>query len=179
MTAKPFARLAAVLAVPLALAACSGGNPFVKKEPPPCPPIYILGDAGQITKFREGKGRDLTDVEVEAEITGYSGECSYDEKGAIVDIQVSLVAKRGPADTDRKAQLSYFVAIPAFYPKAEAKAVFPVEITFPEGTNSVRFTDETVTMRVPVKDKEVINKYEIYLGFQTSAEELEMNRRAR
>lgn len=169
-------RIVAASLVPLILASC---GLIDKKEPPPCPPIYILSDAGTITKYREGRGRDLTDVVAEAEILGFQGGCTYDDKGAMVDIQVSLGVKRGPADTSRTAELSYFVAIPLYFPSPDAKAVFPVSVTFPEGANYARFTDETVTMRIPVKDGDVIQRYEVYLGFQTTQEELERNRQGR
>lgn len=160
--------------LPLALASCSviGG----KKEQPPCPPVYILGDAGKLTKFRPGPGRDLTDVLYEAEIVGFTGGCQYDDKGAVVDLQVSFAVKRGPADVTRKADFSYFVAIPHFYPSPDAKAEFATSVAFPEGNNYVRYTDEEVVMRVPVRDKDVISKYEIYLGFQETPEELDRNR---
>ncbi|MCA1909121.1 MAG: hypothetical protein LDL39_12245 [Magnetospirillum sp.] len=167
--------VAALMALPF-LASCSV---LEKKEPPPCPPIYLLGDTASLTKYKPGKGRDLTDIEFQAEIQGYTGQCSYDEKGAIVEVQVIFNLTRGAADDDRKAKFDYFIAIPLYYPSPEAKAVFPVEVTFSEGSNYARHTDETVTMRVPVKDKDVIQKYEIYLGFQTSADELESNRKAK
>ena len=166
----------AVVLLPLILASCSL---FQKKEAPPCPPVYILSDASKLTKFRDGPGRDITDVEYEAEITGFTGGCKYDAKGAIVDLQVTFNVKRGPADTDRKANFSYFVAIPFFYPSPDAKAEFETEVAFPEGTNYVKFTDEEVVMRVPVKDKELIDKYEIYLGLQQTREELDRNRTGR
>jgi len=167
--------LAAAL-LPLALASCSV---FSKKETPPCPPVYILSDASKLTKFRPGPGRDLTDVEFEAEIVGFSGGCKYDEKGAIVDLQVTFDVKRGPADTNRKADFTYFVAIPYFYPSPGAKAEFPTQVSFPEATNYVKFTDEEVVMRVPVKDKDLVDKYEIYLGFQETQEELNRNRQGK
>lgn len=178
MTARPrfTPLLAAVVVAPLLSSGCSLID---KKAPPPCPPIYILADAGTITRYRPGPGRDLTDVEAEAEITGYQGGCSYDDKGAEVAIQVRIDAKRGPANVGRKTQLSYFIAIPHFYPAPEAKAVFPVTIEFPEPLTSVRFTDEEVVLRIPVRDRDLIDKYEIYLGFQTTPEELEMNRKGK
>lgn len=166
-------RPVAAALLPLVLASCSV---FGKKETPPCPPVYILSDASKLTKFRAGTGRDLTDVEYEAEITGFTGGCKYDEKGATVDLQVTFTVKRGPADTDRKAEFSYFVAVPYYYPQPSAKAEFATTVTFPEGTNYVKYTDEEVVMQVPVKDKDLISKYEIYLGFQESQEELDRNR---
>ena len=175
MTRRFALSAAALLALPF-LASCSV---LEKKAPPPCPPIYLLGDAAQLTKYKPGRGRDLTDIEFQAEIQGYTGECGYDEKGAIVELQVTFNLIRGPADDDRKAAFEYFLAVPLYYPAPEAKAVFPIEATFPEGGNYTRHTDETVVMRIPVKDKDIIQKYEIYLGFQTSAAELEANRKAR
>ncbi|MGE5475413.1 MAG: hypothetical protein ACM3Q1_02060 [Bacteroidales bacterium] len=163
----------AVALLPLVLASCSV---FGKKETPPCPPVYILADAGKLTKFRPGPGRDLTDVEYEAEIQGFTGGCKYDEKGALIDLQVSFSVKRGPADTDHKAEFNYFVAVPLYYPSPDAKAEFATTVPFPEGTNYVRYTDEEVVLRVPVKDKDLISKYEIYLGFQETPEELNRNR---
>lgn len=167
-------RPVAAALLPLALASCS--SLFGKKETPPCPPVYILGDASKLTKFRPGPGRDITDVEYEAEITGFTGGCKYDEKGAIVDLQVVFSLKRGPADADRKAEFTYFVAIPYYYPAPDAKAEFETTVTFPEGANYVKYTDEEVVMRVPVKDKDLITKYEIYLGIQATPEELSRNR---
>jgi hypothetical protein len=175
MKLRSLVPVAALALVPV-LSSCSV---FQKKEPPPCPPVYILGDAGQLTKYREGKGRDLTDVEFEAEINGFQGDCKYDEKGAQVEIQVSFAVKRGPADADRKADFAYFAAVPLFYPAADAKAVFPVSVAFPEATNYVRYTDEPLVLRIPVKDADVIQKYEIYLGFQATQEELDRNRQGR
>jgi len=166
--------LASLALLPL-VAGCTG-----KPEQPPCPPVYILSDTSHVTRFRPGPGHDLTDVDTDAEIIGFKGECGYKprESGGdvLVSLQVAFDVKRGPANADRKSELSYFVAVPAFYPKAEAKVVFPLTITFPEGVNNVRHVDEMVTLTIPTKQGELIDKYEVYLGFQTSADELERNR---
>lgn len=165
-----------VLAMTAALAGCSS---LTKSELPPCPPVFILSDASHVTKFRPGAGRDLTDVEFEAEIVGFKGECGYDAKGANVDLSVSLDVKRGPAATAREASLSYFVAIPKFYPADEAKAVIAVPVVFPDGVDSARITDEGVRMQIPLKNRDLIDQYVIYLGFQTTPDELEQNRRTK
>ena len=180
MTSRCLRSIASALAASLVLSGCSGLTQAVTKvKPPPCPPIYILSDASHITKFRPGKGRDLTDVEMEAEVIAFKGTCSYDDKGATVEIQVSFDVKRGPAGSSGKSELRYFVAIPKFFPAPEAKAEFTFPVAFPDGVNQARVNDEDVVMRIPVGDKDIINNYEIYLGFQTTPEELEMNRRAK
>lgn len=176
MTSRRLFALSAALA-PLALASCAVLGE--QKPPPPCPPVYILADAGQITKYREGPGRDLTDVEAEVELVGFKGECGYDEKGANLSLELVFGATRGPADSDSKVEVEYFVAVPLYHPAPEAKAVFPLTITFPEGANYIRHYDEAVSLQVPVKDGDVIQKYEIYLGFQATPEQLERNRKAR
>ncbi len=168
-----------LVAVSLALASCT-----TKKDPPACPPVYILSDTSKITKYRPGPGHDLTDVDVEAEIVGFHGECKYKAKegggwDVLVDLQVAIEAKRGPANTTGKTDLSYFIAIPSFYPSPDAKAVFPLTIAFPQGLMTVRSVDEAVALKIPVKANELIDKYEVYLGFQTTPDELERNRRAK
>lgn len=165
------------LVLPVALSGCSVFQK--KKTPPPCPPIYILADTAKITKYKPGPGRDLTDVEIEAEIAGYKGDCFYTEDGGEVAFQISFTVKRGPAGKREGSELSYFVAIPKFFPAEGAKGVFTVPITFPEGVDVARTTDDEVVMRIPIKDREVVDDYEIYIGFQTTPEELEMNRRGK
>lgn len=176
MTSRVLRLVAAAIVAPIALSGCSV---FQKKAPPPCPPVYILSDASHVTKFRPGPGRDLTDVEMEAEVIAFKGGCSYDDKGANVELQLSFMVKRGAAGRGRNFELSYFVAIPKFFPDPAAKGVFTVPVVFPEGVDQARVNDEDVTMAIPVKDKDVINNYEIYIGIQTTPEELELNRRSK
>ena len=172
LTARP---LVASLALLPLLAGCAKD-----KEIPPCPPVYILSDTSHVTHFRPGPGHDLTDVDIEAEIIGFHGECGFKPRAeggdVLVSLQVALDVKRGPANTSRKANLDYFVAIPTFFPQPQAKMVFPIAVEFPEGINEVRRVDEPVALTIPVKSHDVINNYEVYLGFQTTADELERNR---
>ncbi len=176
MTVRLLRQYAAPLALALVLAACSS-----ETEAPPCPPVYILSDAKDVTRYAPGPGRDLTDVMVQAEIVGFHGDCKYEPRGkdwnVKLNLQVAIDAKRGPADTTRKADLVYFVAIPRFYPEPQAKAVFPVAVQFPEGTDTVHTVDEPVDLTIPVGAKDLIDDYVVYLGFQTTPEELEHNRK--
>lgn len=169
-------RLAIAAFVTGAALAASSCSMMEKAEPPPCPRVSILADAAKTTKFRPGPGRDLTDVVVNAEIGAFTGSCSYKDDAVEVALQVSIDAERGPASAAGKpVDLAYFVAIPAYFPSPKAKAVLPVQVAFPEAANTVRFTDEEVVMTIPLNG-EYGDKYEIFLGFQMSGDELDYNR---
>jgi hypothetical protein len=168
-----------ILAAPLVLSGCDSLSRLKGKTPPPCPPVYIMSDAAKITKYRPGSGRDLTDVEMEGEVVAFKGDCVYDAKGGEVSLQLGFELRRGPAATSRTLDVSYFVAVPKFYPAPEAKGVFTFPVTFPDTVDRIRVTDDEVSMRLPVRTKELIDNYEIYIGFQLTPEEIENNRRTK
>lgn len=163
-----------------ALLPAGGCSLFEDKKPdqPQCPRISVLADTATETRFRPGPGRDLTDVELTAAIGNFSGDCLFDFDKRIMNIkvQVSLDARLGPAAHGRKADISYFIAIPAYYPAASAKKVLPVAIEFPKDSSSVRYTDGEVQLNLPIKDLRDLAAYEIFLGMQVTPEELEYNR---
>jgi hypothetical protein len=175
---RPWLGIVRTVLIGAGLMSLAGCSLFSSKKPlPPCPPVLILSDAARITKFRPGPGRDLTDVESEAEIIAFTGGCTQDAKGITMDLQLGFDVKRGPAAQGRTTELTYFIAIPKFYPEEQAKAVFTLPVTFPAGVDQARVTDDQVTLRIPMQPKDTVDDYLIYLGFQTTPEELEMNRR--
>ncbi len=177
---KTAIRLMSLALVAAALSGCSSW--FEKKqEQPPCPRVSILSDASRVTHFRPGPGRDLTDVVLQAEFGNYSGSCYYDFKTETMSLkmQVGIDVARGPAAEGRKDKLSYFIAIPAFYPKPEAKIVMPVEVEFPANTDKVRYTDNELEVTMPIKKLRDLAQYEVFLGFQMEPAEIEYNRSQR
>ena len=177
MGAKAVKGFAAVATVS-SLLALSGCKMFVKEEPPPCPRVSILADAAKLTRFRPGPGRDVTDMVVQAEVSSYHGSCFYNSeaKTMSIDIQVGINAQKGAALVDNKVEVAYFVAIPAFFPEPQAKAVLPVTLEFPKNSHAVRLTDEQLAITIPVKDVKELGGYEVFLGFQLEPAELEYNR---
>lgn len=175
MRAPISAALAMAAFFPL-LAACSSSSD--KQGAPPCPRVSVLSDASRMTRFKPGPGRDITDVELQAEIASYTGSCTYDMDKLTMNlsIQVGIDAERGPAAGERKTGLAYFVAIPVFFPKPEAKQIMPVEIAFPADMNRIRFVDEEVTISFPMRDFKDLKSYEIFLGLQLDQSQLEYNR---
>ena len=60
--------------------------------PPPCPQVSVVGDAARLTRF-QGAGRDVTDVQFEAEIQPPRSGCVYRDTGEIViSMVVPIVA---------------------------------------------------------------------------------------
>lgn len=171
-------RVLIAAAVPVALAGCSvlGVN---KKDLPPCPEVNVLADTAKFTRFRPGTGRDITDVVLKGEITGYTGSCKYkkDDKKMVMTLQVQMTFTHGPAAAGAEARAEYFIAVPAFFPKPEAKQTFGVQFSFEPPADHVRITDNEVELTLPMADvaKDLPNR-DIYIGFQLTPDELEYNR---
>jgi hypothetical protein len=169
-------RLGAMLAVAAALAAaglagCAGKNP-----PRPCPPVLIPRDAGTLTKFRPGPGRDPTDVLYEAQIADFVGSCSFARSGAAtVEVKVTLDIRRGPANSTGSADFVYFAAIPRYFPAEAGKRSFPVHVDFGD-TPGRMVSQEEIRLTLPLKPTESTEEYEIYLGLQLTPEEIEYNK---
>lgn len=168
-------RSIALFASLLALSACKA---FDKEEPPICPRVSALADSIAMTKFRPGPGRDLTDVELRAEMTSYHGSCRYDAeaKQMHVTLQVGIDAERRPALVGRRADISYYIAIPAFYPDPQAKQILPVALEFSESSNRVHYTDGEVEIAIPMENFKELPKYEVFVGLQLTPDELDFNR---
>ena len=166
---------APLLVVGLLLTGCTTASQMAML--PACPQVSILSDAATVTKYRAGPGRDPTDVMLSAEIGAFKGDCAYDENGAVqMNLTLAIDAQRGPAQTGAPVDLAYFVAVPAFYPKPEAKQVFTIPISFPDNANRVRTVDETLSITIPLDDRKQGPNTQVYLGFQLDPAELEHNR---
>jgi len=158
------------------LAACQQGP---EAPPPPCPNIVIVQDAAEITQFLPGEGRDLTDVTVEARITDFRGFCDTDieddRTGAVdVEMQLLLVATRGPASTTRDASFKYFVAIADAEENILAREEFETSITFEGNRNRVGFAEE-LKQKIPLQAGQLGDAFGIFVGFVLSDEDLKYN----
>jgi hypothetical protein len=167
----------AVVLLAAAPAACGmlKGDP-----PPPCPRAAIVGDVAQMTKFRLGAGRDLTDVEYAAEIRDFGGSCEYRDKNRVVSVvtTINVVAELGPAAKVRKVSVPYFVAIIDGKNNILAKATFDAAIDFPEGQRKAGVSEET-EQRIPLPASVQGADYEVLIGLQLTPDEIDFNRRKR
>ena len=170
-------RLLTVVALALFSAGCSSSI-FDRRPPPSCPPIFILKDAGSLTRYKSGTSKDITDVLFQGKLIDFRGLCEYNFERTEVKIDLNLAfdLSRGPANRDRKAAFQYFVAIPRFHPAPQGRNTFSINAEFPGQASRLRINDD-IQIVIPLDPKVSRGDYAIYLGFQLTRQELKDNRR--
>lgn len=139
-----------------------------------------------LTRFAAGPGTDLTDVDYEIRIVDLQYGCQYVEdenNNPILAVAVAPVfeANRGPANGDRQARFTYFVAIADPQDTILNKQVFDLQVTFPGNRSRVMVSpaDPPVTIDIPPVAGRSGPDYHVFVGLQLSPNELEYNRRRR
>lgn len=164
--------LSAVLAATtVALTACSGDD----SRPPPCPVVVLARDADRLTRF-EGSGRDLTDVVFETTIRNIDIACAYDDNEIEAALRLLFVVTRGPADTSRRAEFGFFVAIADREQNILAREPFELAADFPGNKTEVLLIDE-IDPTIPLAEGKNGADYVIYVGLSLSRDEVDYNRR--
>jgi hypothetical protein len=142
------------------------------KGEPPCPPAGIVSELVQLTRYRQGAGRDLSDVLYTVRVAEVARACKVDRAGANVDLRVVFVAERGPASAPTEAvDFEYFVAVANADEQVIAKELFRSRIDF-GGRNRIAVAEEQSVQRVPVTRQPESATSRIIVGLQLSAEEL-------
>jgi hypothetical protein len=155
------------------------GTSCTNRPPPRCLPIFILKDAGSLTRYKPGPGKDIIDVLFRGKFIDFKATCDYNGDRTEVEIGLELAFElsRGPANRDRKAAFQYFVAIPQFHPAPQGKSKFSLNVEFPARGTRTRIGDK-IELIIPLDPKVRRDKYAIYLGFQLTKDELKDNQRS-
>jgi hypothetical protein len=170
LPARAFALTVSTLAL-LIVAGCSN------KPVPPCPNVRVDSATETLTRFKDGPGRDVTDIQYQAEIAGYKGQCVHHEDSVDVIIDIDFRLTGGPAAQGGSADLYYFVAIPQFFPQPAGKNVFGVSTKVPQkASDQIRFTESGVRVTIPLKKDQPAAAFDIYTGFQLEPGQLDYNR---
>ena len=173
-------RLAAVAAIALIMAGCSNDD---AEDKVPCPAAKVLGEPSEVTRFRDGPGRDPTDVVFEARMMRVAGECAYDQDGGDVEVTLAVLmdVTRGPALDGGKVNFRYFVAVAEWVqegdqePTVLSREAFPVDTMIPAGRRGLRYQDQ-LEITIPRPDNRDVRNYVLYLGFELTQDELSYNR---
>ena len=170
------ANLLAPLALLLGLAGCSG---LFEDDlpPPPCPTVFPVGEAREVTRFA-GQGRDLTDVLFEAQVQDVVLVCAYDDGIVEMDMQVRIIAADGPANQGREVRITYFVAIATLDRKIVVREEFEIVVPF-EGNRTMVVAIDEVSPRIPLPPGLTGADYVIYVGIALTPAELLYNQENR
>ncbi len=164
----------------LALLAGCGGSGGSDSGSAPCPRIAILADGADVTRFRPGAARDLTAMTVDARIAGFDARCDFAGRGQRqleVRITPRFEAERGPAATDRTAELPWFVALSDAGDTILLDRVSATtRVTFPPNVARATATGQPLRVSMPVGEGRRAGDYILRLSFQLSPEELALNR---
>lgn len=169
------------LALALAAGACSSVNPFKSDTiDVACPPFGSLKGAEELTRFRPGEGRDLTDVMFSVKIGRVVGACQVTQSTQIAAVNAGLevLAERGPAMETDAAALEYFIAIRAPNGEIASRDAFTLALDFRDGVRETRATD-ILTFTIPNATPEALRGYRIFFGLQMSRDEWEFSQRSR
>jgi hypothetical protein len=169
----------ALFAAPLLLGACETLNSInfnpKPEAPPPCPRAVVGENAGRLTRF-SGAGKDAANVVFKAEIGDLTGTCGYDDNTIDVDMQVQLIATRGPAATQDTAKFNYFVAVARNDKTILSRDSFDAEIELPADKTKNGTADE-IQQTIPLPKGETGADLTIIVGFEMTPDELEYNRK--
>ncbi len=147
-----------------------------------CPHYRVVADAAKLVRFREGPGRDLTDINYEIEIEGVRLGCAsdVDRKTRLgmmdVEITISFKAQRGPANRDRRAPIEYFISVIDADRKILYREAFKAVLGFPGNRTRVSIAPEPITLEIPITATHPSRSYNILTGFKLTPEELRFNR---
>ncbi|MFQ5973564.1 MAG: hypothetical protein ACE5Q3_14640, partial [Alphaproteobacteria bacterium] len=90
-------------------------------------------------------------------------------------LNLTIEARRGPANSDRTASYEYFVAIVDQEKNILAREVFVSDLQFGDGRNRLDRVEE-LTQEIPLRPGEAGEDYYIMVGFQLTREQFEYNR---
>ena len=178
--------IAVLLGLPVLLAGCSSlfGSSSddeaaaLATAPVRCPRVAVLRDAGEVTEFREGAGRDLTDVVSRAAVINFTGNCRPEEGRGTVDFRLVLGAERGPAWQGQQPNLQYFVAVADPEGRVLSKQVFDAPMRFPEGQSKTGSIEE-LSQVIPLAANRRPQDYQVFVGFQLTPDQVRFNRSER
>jgi len=165
----------------LALAGCgsSGGSGGSSSNTAPCPRIALLAEGAELTRYRPGAPRDLTQMTFDAEIVGFDARCDYasrDRSALEVRVTPRFSAERGPAADGRTVELPWFVAVSdAGDTELLNRVASSTRLTFTTNVNRTAATGSSVTLTLPLGERRAAD-YAVRIAFQLTQDELAQNR---
>jgi hypothetical protein len=169
-------RSAVPLCVPILLFGC---GPKPNTFAPACPTARLVPALADVTRYAgPGPAHDVTDLILQARVTGVNGSCEAGDDAALLPakVQVTLLVQRGPAMQGRDADLPVFLAVTEGDTVVD-KRVFAVHLAFPPNVDRLTITSPNIDLDLPVSADKTGASYGVIAGFQLTPDELSANRR--
>ncbi len=141
-----------------------------------CPQAGILTDARLLTQYREGGGRDITDVAYRWEMLDAAADCSYDDNVMSVTYAFNLAVELGPAARSATTEAPLFIALTKGGQDVINKTVFTQEAEFERGQRAVTYTHQYDDIELDIGEDDG-RQYQVVVGFQLTPAQLQENRR--
>lgn len=175
--------LATALVAVTALAGCRSTKEVLKigeaaeANPGPCPRAFALYDASRIVEFRGGAER-FANVGFTGEFQKVRSLCRY--FGAVPiegDLDMDMSFGRGPAaEGQSTATYEYFVAVTRKNIGVINKETFPIEVTFPAGSDRVTVRERINKIVIPRAAEGTSGEnFEIIVGFELTEAQRNFN----
>ncbi|MEO0961352.1 MAG: hypothetical protein AAFY01_02905 [Pseudomonadota bacterium] len=171
------ARAGFVTALALIVASCGwwSGETAKQERLRGCPNAGILTDAERLTEYRDGSGRDITDVAYTWELLDAVAACSYDDTMISVDYALSMSVSAGPAASRRSVSAPIFVAVTRAGQTVLQKTTFVAEVEFQPGQRVAVYTRTFEGLEFEVGEDNG-GLYDVVLGFQLTPAQVAENR---
>lgn len=167
----------------VALSACSAmpftGDPIVQ----PCPDYFILEEAASLTQFRDGPGRDLIDVEYQAEMRtialGCLSDIDTDTRIGEMEVEIAPVVgvELGAAFNGQETTLETFIAVMNPEDKVLYREAISIPISFQGNLTRLIVKAPQTTVALPITPDVSSRYYRIYGGFALTPSQVDYNRK--
>ena len=145
---------------------------------PACPFTRIVPEAADYTLYH-GKETTFNNMVVRASIMSLQGDClSGGKKILKTRIVLTLSVERGPAFTQKKITIPWFIAV-THNDKIIGKQVFESIVSFPTNVSSLQTKTKMAIVSLPIPPRSVDSGYDFQVGFQLTKEQLAYNHQHR
>jgi hypothetical protein len=171
MTLKSYL-CAAPVALALLLSACGGKSE--DSATAYCPAPFTVQDAGRLTHFKDGPGRDPRDVEYEAVLTGAGTKCSLRRNQMDVTLIMRVAVSAGPSVVPGQTRVPYFVRVLGSSGQVVQGQDFTADFKL-SSANPRGQSQEELNLTLPFNQISELGSYRIAVGLKPTMEELEYN----
>ena len=153
----------------------------------PCPTVRILKAGEHYVRYQNGAGRDIIDIEMEAQIAEVKFTCGMESRenepitpqsttwNIVVELDISIRARSGPTTKHELIEsIPFFVALVNRFGQVVEKQSFSAEITFPKDVGPTSQTHkENIILSIPIRDLDEARNYETIVSFQLNQDQLD------